>query len=78
MSGYMSMPWTCQHCGYGHTGACPRVKAIDYYECGAVKRVEYHEPSPIIGGTVSVPSVFGTYKPTSVAVDPPDLQKSNT
>lgn len=26
-----------------HSGACPRVKAIEYHENGMVKRVEFHE-----------------------------------
>ncbi len=44
MSGTASGDWQpCPHCGMGHTGTCPRVKAIDYYENGTVKRVEYHQ-----------------------------------
>jgi hypothetical protein len=35
----------CVHCGNFHPGVvCPRVKAIEYFENGTVKRVEYHEP----------------------------------
>jgi hypothetical protein len=37
----------CPHCGMGHTGTCPRIKAIDYYPDGTTKRVEYHEPKPV-------------------------------
>lgn len=33
----------CRHCGYTHIGQCPRIKAIEYHECGAIKRVEYKE-----------------------------------
>lgn len=39
---------TCQYCGVGHTGMCYRVKAIEYYENGAIKRVELHG-SPGLG-----------------------------
>lgn len=37
----------CGHCGAFHAGPCPRVKAVEYYPDGTVKRVEYHAPSPI-------------------------------
>lgn len=47
-SAYISVPTyassgtaPCQHCGMHHQGACPRVKAIEYYSDGTVKRVEY-------------------------------------
>ena len=32
----------CPHCGKHHQGACPRVKAIEYYPTGQIKRVQYH------------------------------------
>ncbi len=32
----------CGHCGNWHSGPCPRVKAIEYFPNGLVKRVEYH------------------------------------
>lgn len=35
-------PGMCPHCGYGHTGTCPRIKAVEYHQDGTVKRVEYH------------------------------------
>ena len=31
----------CIHCGNIHQGKCPRIKAIEYYENGGIKRVEY-------------------------------------
>jgi hypothetical protein len=31
----------CPHCGATHTTTCPKIKAIDYYPNGAVKRVEF-------------------------------------
>lgn len=37
----------CGHCGSYHTGACPRVRAIEYHPNGTVKRIEYHEPTPV-------------------------------
>lgn len=33
----------CQWCGNFHAGVCPRVRLIEYFETGAVKRVEFHE-----------------------------------
>lgn len=33
----------CHHCGQWHTGACPRVKSIEYYQNGMIKRVEYFD-----------------------------------
>lgn len=42
---------TCKHCGNIHTGQCPRVKEIEYYKNGKVRRVEYFDMPP----AVSVP-----------------------
>lgn len=39
---------SCQHCGNVHAGQCPRVKAVEYYRDGSVKRVEYHAPTDAI------------------------------
>lgn len=33
----------CQHCGMIHDGVCSRVKSIEYYPDGTMKRVEYHD-----------------------------------
>lgn len=38
-------PQKCEHCGCLHDFPCPRIKAIEYYETGAVKRVEYVDVS---------------------------------
>lgn len=37
----------CQHCGlvHVHAGVCHLIKAIEYFENGAVKRVEYKIPA---------------------------------
>lgn len=40
---YITHGPVCQHCGYIHNNICPRIKAIEYYENGTIKRVEYHE-----------------------------------
>lgn len=37
---------TCAHCGRIHATTCPRIAAIEYHECGTVKRVELREPEP--------------------------------
>lgn len=34
---------SCGWCGLLHTGVCPRVKVIEYYPDGQIKRVEFHE-----------------------------------
>jgi hypothetical protein len=37
------MTWiSCFHCGGIHLGMCPRIKCIEYYPDGVIKRVEYH------------------------------------
>ncbi len=42
----------CPYCGHGHTGTCPKVRAIDYYQDGTVKRVEFYEPKPHVSSRV--------------------------
>ena len=32
----------CPHCGKYHQDACPRVKSVEYYPDGSIKRVQYH------------------------------------
>lgn len=49
---------SCGHCGGYHTGSCPRVKAIEYYANGTVKRVEYHDTITGISSAVVVPSCW--------------------
>ena len=34
----------CQHCGCYHQGTCPRIKSIEYYLNGSIKKIEYHSP----------------------------------
>lgn len=40
----------CPHCGnLAHeVGQCPRVRAVEYYKDGTLKRVEYHEPAALV------------------------------
>lgn len=40
----VTMP-SCRYCGpfIVHSGACPKVKSVEYYPNGAVKSVELHE-----------------------------------
>jgi len=40
----------CQHCGNYHTGQCPRVKAIEYYANGTMKRIEFFETTHMHSG----------------------------
>lgn len=41
----------CGHCGVWHQGQCTRIKAIEYYPDGKIKRIEYYQyinlPTPI-------------------------------
>ena len=46
----LSLPGACPHCSSPfqavmHAGPCPRIKAIEYHPNGAVKRIEYKEPT---------------------------------
>lgn len=36
----------CGHCGMFHAGPCPRIKAIEYFPNGMLKRVEYVTEQP--------------------------------
>lgn len=59
----------CMHCGQIHTnvGQCPRVKAVDYYENGMVKRVEYHPPGDGIALT-NIPHPPGALRKIANAI----------
>lgn len=35
---------TCQHCGQFHKTTCPRIKALEYFPDGTVRRVEFYDP----------------------------------
>jgi hypothetical protein len=43
MSSLSIMQPMCRWCGNYHDGLCPRVKIIEYYESGGVKRVEFYD-----------------------------------
>ena len=47
----------CCHCDNHHAGVCPRVKSIEYYECGSVKRVEYHHEFVHAASSYTVPTI---------------------
>lgn len=42
-TGMPEMPHQCGHCGMWHTGTCPKIRSIEYYENGSIKKIEYHE-----------------------------------
>lgn len=66
-SGTLSLK-TCQHCGGIHSGQCPRIKAIEYYQNGNVRRVEYHAPTDTVsigGVSISPDPLQPLYKITS-------------
>jgi hypothetical protein len=35
--------YKCSHCGFTHDGICPRIKSLEYFENGMLKKVEYHD-----------------------------------
>lgn len=39
----------CQWCGYFHSAICPRVRSIEYYNDGSLKRVEF-DPGQLYHG----------------------------
>ena len=52
----------CGHCGCYHSGPCPRVKAIEYFQDGRIKRVEYNE-WPMVTHSPVIPMTTITIKP---------------
>lgn len=36
----------CGYCGCFHSGMCSRIKSIEYYGWGGIKRVELHGATP--------------------------------
>ncbi len=47
----LGLVMNCPHCGMGHSGTCPRIRAIEYHPNGTVKRIEFHSPQPPFGQT---------------------------
>jgi len=46
----------CPHCGFIHQTTCPRIKSMEYYPDGiVVKRIEFHEPKPVVLGKENLP-----------------------
>lgn len=43
----------CLYCNTIHAGMCHRVKAIDYYQDGSIKRVELHPLISVVGGATN-------------------------
>jgi hypothetical protein len=44
-----SMNDKCKICGFEHSDRmCYRIAAIEYFENGSIKRIEYHDPVPKI------------------------------
>jgi hypothetical protein len=67
-SGTTSIP-TCNYCGSWHTGICPRVAEIEYYEDGTVKRVKLH---PVGIPAAPQPLPYVPYTPPPVWPKPGD------
>jgi hypothetical protein len=60
----------CPHCGLVHNVTCPRIKAIDYYPDGIVKRIELNPLESIISTpevllTRGIPNARRIEKPTA-------------
>lgn len=47
-------PTPCPHCGLVHETTCPRIKSIEYYKDGSIKKIEFHLPTPL-GSSQSPP-----------------------
>lgn len=41
---------SCPHCGTIHLTTCPKIKAIEYYQDGSTKRIEFHDLVPTVQG----------------------------
>ena len=54
----MMLTGYCGHCGCYHSGPCPRIKAIEYYENGTIKRVEYFDQRPQVSTVQPMTTVW--------------------
>lgn len=36
---------SCPYCGNNHSGVCPRVKSIEYFPDGTIKKVDFKIPA---------------------------------
>lgn len=52
----------CRYCGSLHVGMCPKVSAIDYYEDGSIKRVEFHAVQNASDATISPPETDAAFR----------------
>jgi hypothetical protein len=64
----------CQWCGLMHGVKCPVVKAIEYHENGAVKRVEFLTPGDTTRHSLAGLSVACTWSASADVADPADSQ----
>lgn len=39
----MTVGSTCQWCGWYHETVCPRIRSIEYWQNGAIRKVEFHD-----------------------------------
>lgn len=64
----MQTPKACGHCGMWHGPVCPRIKAVDYYPDGSIKRVEYREPETVASGgsQIALPPGWQSETPTRI------------
>lgn len=55
---------TCRHCGKSHGVRCPEVKALEYFESGELKRVEFMTPADYLAPVMPAPLSTYPLKPT--------------
>lgn len=54
----------CRHCGKSHGLRCPEVKALEYFESGELKRVEFMTPGDYLASVMAAPLSPYSSKPT--------------
>jgi len=62
----------CKYCNGTHAALCPMIKAIEYFENGTVKRVEfktqqdyYLQPIPMGGQHIPIPNITPSIAPNT-------------
>lgn len=58
-------PSACRYCGMHHGPTCHTVKAIEYYQDGSIKRVEFKASGDYAQAVQSIPTVW-PYNPPQV------------
>jgi hypothetical protein len=59
----------CPYCSQTHSGICWRVKSVEYFENGTIRKVEFRDFSqhePVCVPSVFIPGVIPQYTTTTV------------